>query len=264
VADGKRLTSFEGLIDEIRSARLATTGGRSAESASAGQQVKSLMRRDYRAPLRKALGRWEIRQLISEGRRRVWPNLNEQPLRAGSPREFQKAWSPLGIEFRFANLSSPEGLALFGFYIRRVPKSKRSLICVNTAHHQVAVSTAFAHEMGHHLTSEMFARTEEPLLMSYTGFGEHLEDPPELAADVLVSLGIYPRRVVRSFEESWNAIGGKRQRQQRSIAGAVEYITNQYGLDFGTNPSSAKRWEYLAGLVHYTKLRQALLDEYDL
>lgn len=181
----------------------------------------------------------------------------------GSPQEFRKAWSPLGIEFRLANLSSPKGMALLGFYVGKSPVSKRPLICVNTAHHRAAMSGAFAHEMGHHLTSKMFGfqQDESPHHMGYLGYGDHLDDPPELAADIFVSLGIFPRHIAR---QTFDRAAPTEEASPRGMVQGVAYTANKYGFNADANMPMRNRMQYLAGVLHYAKLRQALFDEFDL
>ena len=143
----KRVSSLEGLLGAILASAAPPMGVRALGIGDSGLEVHSLSMREYAPSVREIFGRGELEELISEARRQVWPHLNQQPLRLGSPREFREAWSPLGIEFRMAKLRSPRGMALLGFYVGKSPVSKRPLICVNTAHHRAAMSAAFAHEM---------------------------------------------------------------------------------------------------------------------
>jgi len=223
--------------------------------------------REYGPSVREIFGRSELRELVSEARRLVWPHLNQQPLRLGSPREFREAWAPLGIEFRMAKLRSPRGMALLGFYVGKSPVSKRPLICVNTAHHRAAMSGAFAHEMGHHLTARMFGfqQDEQPHHMGYSGYGFHLDDPPELAADVFVSLGILPKRVAEQFFDGRRrSSAGTGVTRANGMVEAVAYVANKYGFNADPNLPQENRVRYLAGVLHYAKLRKALFDEFDL
>ena len=155
-----------------------------------------------------------------------------------------------------------------GFYLRKNPGLKKPIICVNTAHHQTAIGAAFAHEMGHHLTAEMFGARAEPQLLLYTGYAEHLEDPPELAADVLVSLGVFPEKVARlAFgRSSAGPEGGNTSMEggHFELTQMLEYFAVRYGLRFDERIPISNRLQYLAGMIHYTKLRQAILEEYDL
>jgi hypothetical protein len=162
----------------------------------------------------------------------------------------------------------PSGLALFGFYLGKDSGlEKRPLICLNGAHHPAAVATAFLHEVGHHVTAELFSTRKEMIQLSrQTGYGGHLDDPRELAADILVSLGLYPRKMASQL------FGSTRDRETPSAgeganlppaAKAVLGTAQRYGLDFERLPVQ-KKLQYQAGLIHFTRLREALLDEYGL
>ena len=263
MTDRKTDTALQGLINDILAEVPRDSKVPRGEIAAAAAQVEGLAATNYGKPLRKAFSRDEVKEFISEARRLVWPQLNEQPVTLVSPKEFTRRWSSLGVQFRLAKLSSAEGRGLLGFYIRKHSSLTQPLICVNTAHHSAAVGTAFAHEMGHHLTTEMFGSHRASTYMLYTGVGDHLEDPPELAADLLVSLGAFPRDLLRT------SLGGARRTRQPSssnspFARVLEYCAKQFGLTFDANLPAPDRVQYLALLTHLIKLRQALFDEFDL
>jgi hypothetical protein len=256
-------STIGGIISDI----LATVPNHSAQKrsvalAAAASEVEVLTKEDYRTAVRRVFDGSQIREMVSEGKR-VWPNLNESSIRLVSPEEFTRHWSGLGVEFKLADISSRGGLSLLGFYIRNAPGAKRPLICVNTAHHRAAIGSAFAHEMGHHLTSEMFGPQHEPLMLLYTGYRKHLYDPRELAADVLVSLGIFPREVaIKTLKKT---TGSRRSgaTDDINLPEMLSFYSGQYGLTMNARLSSGRRIQYLAGMVHYAKLRLALLDKYD-
>jgi hypothetical protein len=264
----KSSSPFDGLVADIVKNRAAS---RSSSSAfrSVHSEIRFLEQHDYARPLRRSLGRDEVRAIIGDARRLVWPHLNEKPVRLVSPGEFTRLWSGLGVQFRLTKLSGPAGLALLGFYVRKMGGSRLPLICVNTAHHPAAVGAAFSHEMGHHLTGQLFdSRKEHAQFLTYTSYGEHLEDQEELAADVLVSLGVYPKSVARKL-----FMNAEKKKTQRSAAeelpGAVsatvlKYFENRYNLSFGERLPCTRKLQYLAALIHFAKLRRALLTEYDL
>ena len=168
-------------------------------------------------------------------------------------------------------------MSLLGFYVGKVDKFRmRPLIFVNTAHHPAIVGMALDHEMGHHLTSQIFAAGEHTHLLSQTGFEEHLAEPAELAADTLVSLGIFPAPVARALFSRANRAAARNRSIEPSdpaFARLLEYtqsdpptlqnIANRYGFRFEHIRGVNRRFQALAALVHYTKLRRALLDEYN-
>jgi len=261
-ADGPE--NLQALIGEILRELRKSTARLSVSGAIVGNEIEELARCDYGRVLRRSFSRSELRELISEARRRVWPNLNKQPVQTGSPDEFLRRWSATGVQFHLADLTSSDGFALMGFYVGKGAGMKRPLICVNTAHHRVAVSSAFAHEMGHHLVSQAFGREQETLhFLSLTGYREHIDCPEELAADVLVSVGIFPQSIARKQLTETGNVEGRSEKTSHLIRG-VESISSRYGLDLRRGDRPENRLQYLAGVVHYTKLRRALFDEYDL
>lgn len=210
-----------------------------------------------------------MREIVAEARRRVWPRLNRDPVRLVSPQEFTRLWAAMGVEFRLAKLGGKYGLALLGFYLQKMGPAKRPLICVNTAHHPVAVGAAFSHEMGHHLTAQIFATSNEQThYLAYTAYEEHLSEPAELAADSLVSLGVFPSEIARRLFERPGAGARKHRASETPSRPAFEqvlrYFESRYGLRFNSRFSSHRKLQYLAALIHFTKLRQALLYEYDI
>jgi hypothetical protein len=237
-----------------------------AASGGFREEVRSLEQEDYGCQLRRLFARSEVREIVAEARSTVWPHLNDKSVRLVSPSEFTRFWSGLGVQFRMAKLDGAEGLAILGFYVRKMGRSQLPLICVNTAHHPAAIGAAFSHEMGHHLMGQLFgSRKEHAQLMAYRAYREHLNDPEELAADILVSLGVYPEATARKIfmKPEKRAVKSAADELPNSVSGAVlEYIENRYGLGFAEQP--AQQPAYLAGLIHFAKLRHALLAEYDI
>ena len=54
------------------------------------------------------------------------------------------------------------------------------------------------------------------------------------------------------------------QPAERAIAGMLDYLSKQFGLNLDAGLSRARRLRYLAAVIHHMKLRKALLDEFDL
>jgi hypothetical protein len=238
-------------------------------SRTAFDEVRFLEQADYARPLRRSLGRAEVRQIVQEAKCTVWPHLNDESVRLVSPREFTRLWAGLGVQFQLAKLKGAEGLALLGFYVRKMGGSRLPLICVNTAHHPAAVGAAFSHEMGHHLTGRLFdSRKEHVQFLATTAYREHLNDPQELAADILVSLGVFPEPTARKiFFKSTKKSASKDPARDLpdSVSGSVlKYMEGRYGLSFDRQLCSDQKFHYLAGLTHFAKLRCALLTEYDI
>ena len=221
--------------------------------------------RDYGLPLRKSLDRREVLEIVREARRMVWPNLNREPVRLVTPHEFTQLWSSLGVDFRLASFGGPRGLALMGFYARNAGPSGRPLIYVNTAHHPAVVGAAFTHEMGHHLTAKIFAQQKEPVhYLTYTAYAEHLDAPAELAADCLVSLGVFPGDVARKMFAVDRKASERAKPAESMLARVRSYFQSRYGLKLDASLPPHKKLPYLAGMIHFANLRSALLNEYDI
>lgn len=261
------LTGFEGLLRELSSVARLTRGDETRRSAERRSEIAGIIHKDYGQALRRCLSRWEVRQIADEGKNRVWPGLNRQPVTLVSPHEFVRRWSAFGVDFKFASLPWKEGRSLLGFYVNKIDRVRtRPLIFVNTAHHPAAVGVALDHEMGHHLTSQLFAANKQAHPLSQTGFEEHLAEPSELAADTLVSLGIFPVPVARTLFSDASRVASRSRSSELAdpaFTKLLEYIANRYGFRFDQLRGLNKRFQALALLVHYAKLRRALLDEYN-
>lgn len=160
-------------------------------------------------------------------------------------------------------------MALRGFYVeKRRRLLKRPLIYVNTAHQPGAVSSTFCHELGHHLTSQLFETPNEGVHFFFDAdYAAHLDDPLELAADVLVSLAGYPDAAARrlfSTPWNWGLVARTGKLSEEVFAGVRNHAERRLGIDFTSKWPAKQRLNYLAGMIHYAKLRWALLAEYDL
>jgi hypothetical protein len=253
------------LVAELLNVGRKLSRRKTLSSNDANAEIRRIAKHDYAQALRRRLSRAQVRQVLAAGRKAVWPGLNRRPLRLVSQAEFARHWSGLGVEIKFAKLPGKRDLTLLGFYSKEIEGvRRRPLICVNTAHHPAIVGAALAHEMSHHVTVRMFkSRGNVARFLSRTGYDEHLSDQAELAADVLVSVGIYPKRIARSL------LNPQAPRLRPSLvvfdaAAVITYIANQYGLRFDRRLLGERKLQAVATLLHYTKLRRALLEEYDL
>jgi hypothetical protein len=256
----KRISRIVGLTaDIVKTAETASE--REPATGTTSEEISRLWGRDYGHALRSHLSRAELREIVRAAKRTAWPHLNDAAVRLGSMKEFAERASALGADFRIAKMPWPSGLAVFGFYLGKDSGlEKRPLICLNGAHHPAAVATAFLHEVGHHVTAELFSTRNDMVQLSrQTGYEAHLNDARELAADVLVSLGVYPRNMASKLFEAPR--GRKIASDSPTAAKAVLGTARRYGLELESLPVQ-KRLQYQAGLIHFTRLRQALLAEY--
>jgi hypothetical protein len=268
MAGKRRISSIEGLAGEVLVHADKARRKPPSALATAREEITRLANREYGRSLRDCFSRSEVREIVREARTKAWPRLNREAVRLGSMREFADRAYSLGADFQIAKMPWPSGLALFGFYLSSGPGShKRPLICINAAHHRAAVGTAFAHEVGHHVTASLFGmRARTPLPSLYTGYESHLDEPLELAADIAVSLGMYPRNtalelfneIVSETEET-----AEQRLKSATLAAAFDYVHRQYGLDLASL-STQKKLQYQAAVIHFTKLREALLHQYDI
>ena len=262
----KRISRIVGLTSAIVKNTQATSSVSVATPASTPDEIARLWNTEYGPAVRACLSRAEVRDIVGEGKRQAWPHLNQSPVRLGSAKEFARRAHDLGADFQIASMPWPSGLAVMGFYLGKDSGlEKRPLICVNGAHHPAAVATAFLHEVGHHVTADLFSmRNDEVQLSRQVGYQSHLTAPRELAADVLVSLGLYPQRIAVKMLGNGSARRSAAEPAQDSPAAkAVLGTARRYGLDLETL-SIQKRLQYQAGLIHFTRLRQTLLEEYGL
>jgi hypothetical protein len=263
----KRIPRIVGLAADVVASAEAASRQRTPAPATNADEVARLWSCDYGRALRGCLSRAEVREIVAEARRKAWPHLNDEAVHMGSMREFAERASALGADLRVARMAWPSGLSVLGFYLGSDSGlANRPLICVNGAHHPVAVGAAFIHEAGHHITAKLFStRNESVQLSRQTGYEAHLSDPRELAADVLVSLGAYPRSMAaRSFSAPAPrkiATNADEPIESPAAARAAAAMARRYGLELQSLQVN-KRRQYEAGLVHFTRLRQALLDEY--
>jgi hypothetical protein len=252
----------EGLIEDITS-QLAKPLRQSADDVKA--EIAGLMHADYSRALRQRLSRWEIREIVSEGRDTVWPELNKTAARLVTPREFEKHWAVFGLQFKFSRLSGEHGLSLMGFYSKALSLvGQKPLIWINTAHHPAIVGASLDHEMGHHVISQMFGLDPNVThFLERNAFAAHLKDASELAADVLVSLCIYPSRVARElFGQRSRVHPGATERLFFKVA--MDYIAGAYKLNFNASLEKDQKFYALAAVIYYTQLRRGLLAEYNI
>lgn len=260
------ISRIDGLAGEVFASAADHTLRRRPPAFSAARAEVS--HREYGRSLRNSFTNSEVREIVREIRK-AEPRLNEVAIRYGSMKELcdraAVMSASLGADFRIAKLPWPSGLALWGFYLSRgTGLQKRPLICVNAAHHRTAAAMAFGHELGHHVTARLFGtRPHPPLPSLHSGFESHLDDPLELAADISVSLAMYPRDAAMKFfrEIERETTAGVEPRPGSGTRAAAGDFWRQTGLD-RASLSADQKVQYQASSIHYTRLRRALLDQY--
>lgn len=228
-----------------------------------------LLKRDYVRSLRRSLKYAQIKELVKTFER-ILPAFNERSVQLMTETSFESIAAKLGFMVKAAPLGGRDGLALRGFYATRSRGLlKHPLIFVNTAHHPVVAATSFMHELGHHVSHEILdlPPSREHFYLD-GGYVDQLAEPSELVADLVVSLAGYPAQVARKiFPNRWD--GGLVARAIKlpgaAFAAIQEHLRQAYSFDLYLAQVSAElRLQYLSGIIHYAKLRWALLAEYDI
>jgi len=263
--DRASVSSVDGFVAEI-----LEVVGRSAHwgrvaSARLHHDFEAIARRDYERDLDAHFSKREMQALFMA---LEWtlPGLNREQFRPKPLQELTLLASKLGANFKGTTFAGREGSKLHGFYAK--DGRGRPLICVNTAHHTAAVAAAFWHEMGHHLTARILDTRWEPVELSFGAeYDQHLEKPMEVVADMLVCLAAYPKPVARRLFASAlqsESPGRKSLLTDEALSKSRAHLRMLTGLDFADEIPTDDKLDYLAGMIHFVKLRLALLARYGL
>ncbi|MGO9604448.1 MAG: hypothetical protein ACLQAT_13840 [Candidatus Binataceae bacterium] len=209
---------------------------------------------DYREVLRAFYSRADARAAVRTFAKAL-PGLNECV--GGHQRrirELADLASHSGTNLRVFHPSRSLGGGLRGFYI--VGEKRYAGIYLNAAHHPLAVSSTFHHELGHHLISKEIEKPRESVVSSFDSeFQDHLDQPLELLADIFASIVVYPRRVAVELFQGVET-------NTTLLENAAGHLRREYGFKFSSALSKKQSESYLFGLIHYAKLRKACLEEY--
>jgi hypothetical protein len=260
----QRSTAIDNVVQAILN-KAGVVGARELEAWKRPQaEIRKLSQCDYGTNLRRELDFDQIKELVARATD-VWPRFNQAAVGPLSDKFFSSAAGALQLHLKAAPYTS---LALYGFYVDSSETSlKKPLIYINSAHHTLARGTAFCHEVGHHFCTEI-AKPKPAAGVRFffdASYSEHLRDQDELAADVIVSLAGYPKPAARRI---WGKTqpteeAAKDELNDAVIQGIRTYLKECYGFDFSSKLSPDQNLQYLAGMIHYAKLRIALLDEID-
>lgn len=253
-------TRGETLQDLIRTILEASAGGANgATLRDALRFFSSIVRLDYAAALHRQFDSWQVHELLSEVRRFL-PDLNRKVFSETRVSQLSRKAADLGAVLQARRYDGERGRALRGFYLSADSTESEPVVYVNTAGHPVMIAAAFWHEVGHHLTHEILGGEQGTLNLSFTAdYASHLNSLDELAADIVMTLGCYPRRAA---ERVFGAEAGRDSRPETLIMSAREYVRRTTGLDFDRSTPAQENVPRLAGMIHLAKLRAALLTEY--
>jgi len=260
-------SALDVLVEEILR-RAHKIGRRELEAWRKPQQeLRELARLDYVRAMRRTLDYHALRAIIDEARK-IWPQLNRKQAQAKTLGQLAAISSDLRIHLQAAPYRGPEGMALRGFYVDKAPKAlKHPLVYLNTAHHPGVVSATFVHEMGHYVTARVTGSAINGVHYFFNAaHRSHLGEATELAADALVSLAAYPEPLARGmFATPWNwgLVARADRLPDQAFAQIRKNVRKLCGIDFGAS-LTGQSFNYLTGMIHYAKLRWALLAEYEL
>ncbi len=262
----------EARIEEMIARILSETHDKEAGKIAAWKKptddLRRLVRHDYVRSLRKNLPYRELTALVA-GFTDLLPGFNRQFVGMMPTYQLAEYAANLNLHFKAAPNEGDDGLALRGFYLtRKEGILKRPLIYVNTAHHPLAVSSTFCHEVGHHMSSEILGEDEHTPVHFFfdADYASHLEEPGELAADVMVSIAGYPEPIARRiFSTEWEGLVAKaKDLSEDALLDVRSHLKKAYNFQLTDQIPAPQMLHYLSGMIHYAKLRWALLVEYDI
>lgn len=221
---------------------------------------------DYAELVRRHLAAGHLREVIAAGRE-IWPRLGKEPMQArGAWPTRSEVATRLGV--RLAEIPRRDAISLLGFYSPAgSSKSPRPIIFVNSAHHPLAMATAFCHEIGHHLDTIVRNQATPPLSYFDSDYSSHLDNPAELTADALVSLAAYPKSLARRMFDtgtSHRLVGRASALSNFSLAEIRAHFSRNYKFPFSLFGRNSRNASYISGVIHYAKLRFALLLEFQI
>lgn len=228
--------------------------------------LAAVLVRDYETPIAQyvAAGELPLRELDRYARAAL-PGFGMRALPfASTLARVQDRRRGLGVKVTLTPYGNP-GHPFRGFYVHT--GTHDPLIWVNRQHTPTAMGATFAHELGHHFWRSMSASADvdsQPRILRHDGFADHLEDPRELFADAFAALAGYPRDAAERLfaRRRWGRANSAGGRAALAMITRVEgHIHRHYPGDLG--PSSglppARRLYYLGSMVHFSKVRAAIL-----
>jgi hypothetical protein len=256
-----RKDTLEGVVREILGVA-RDAHARAGALRDIKNNFESLAQRDYARCLSAHFSTRDLQGILAAVGGTL-PQVNREQFKLMPLPDLAKAASRLGTQFRADTYKGPAGRSLRGFYVER-EALRPPLIVVNTAHHPLAVNAAFWHEVGHHLTARLLHWQERSPRLSFGGdYHEHLNDSKELVADILVSLAYYPNSAAKQMFGTLLQ-GGSADNTHKVVSRARAHLRSVSGFNFNNQIPVTENLHYLAGMIHYAKLRLALLAEYDI
>lgn len=229
------------------------------------QDLRRILSADYRGAVREfhRSGDLPVRRLIAEGRHH-FPSLNEFPIQFDAASRDRMIG--LGINLRLQPYARRPPLR--GFY-HREPRHK-PIIWVNLVHPPGAVAASLAHELGHWYRERLLGGASEATTIGFfnSDFAAHLGSAEELFADVFPVLAAYPTSSAREVFPTggWRrAVAKVAQLDVATLERIRRHLNSNYGFDMREckDLEPPRRIYYLTSMLHFARLRWALLEELD-
>jgi hypothetical protein len=192
------------------------------------------------------------------------PGANERPFKSGSPEYLKGLAARLGAEFHLVSFSGPGApKRMRGFYVpKNTIRGNAPAIYVNSELTPIALGATATHEIGHHVLNEKFGHRNARIPSTFVeDFERHFNDPMELLADATVALAAYPAKIARVIFDQ--PATGIRHDALELAANGGDYLRRAYSTDYAAS-FEKKNPDVIAGLIHFAKLRNAILALYGL
>jgi len=232
---------------------------RGREVASLAAQFAEISASDYLCQLREHFSAREIRGVVAAMEWYV-PGFNRRPLRETS----LSVLCATAEELKVGVKAFPFGRELEdlrGFYVPSPAARKRPTIWLNTRYDRIAVASSFWHEMGHHLVDRLGEKAKSMQLMFRDDFSAHMSDPAEMIADTMVALACYPKNAALGLFGT-HLKSDREPSPYELVIGARRHLNAVADFEFEKEFPAGEHLYALAGMLHYAKLRWALLAEF--
>lgn len=251
-------TAMQGLTQNLMVA--AGDRGQKKGADQAEKYFSEIAQLDYASKIGQRFDRSQIRELLADLRRSL-PALNRNVFRETNLTRLTSAASELGVTLRAEALPG-EGLGIRGFYLNDSAFSSRPLIVVNAANPPLTVAAAFWHEIGHHLTYDIFGAGSGRLNLTFSSsYQDHLDDPKELLADIVMTLAAYPAATAKRLFGA-SKLKNDPQGLVDLVAKASNHVRAVSGFGVSKGGPLKKKLHMLASMIHIARLRAALLEGY--
>ena len=95
-------------------------------------------------------------------------------------------------------------------------------------------------------------------------YQDHLDDPEEIVADMLLVLACYPHHAALRLFNGRASTKPLSQDPGRLVSRVRRYIHAVSGWDFEKKLTATENLERLTGMIHFAKLRVTLLSEFEI